>query len=491
MTSQAGREGARAVALFLAVAAILTVARLALLWTSEAGLHYDEAQYWAWARTPAWGYFSKPPMVAWLIALVEPVCGSGAACVRSPAPLLWAGTALATFGIAAALFGTRVGVWAGWAALLAPGAVFSARILSTDVPLLLFWALALLAWVRLRAGGGVGWAALLAAALGLGLLSKYAMLYFYGCAIVAAVVDPASRAALRRPVVAAALVAGLAALIPNLLWNLDHDGATVRHTAANAAGGGLSLGVGDALEFLAAQFALAGPVILTGLILAAVRPRAAETRLLLAFSLPIFLAVTGVALVTRAHGNWAATALIATFVLGTAHLLARGRRGWLAGGLVVGAAVQGLLFWADGNAARLSVMGQAPFAVTLGWEATARAVADAARAEGAVAVVTERRRDAAALTYHLRADALPVLAWPGPGGVPDDHFQMSVPVTGREAGPLLVVAGCADPARIASAGQGAVPLGPREVATGPGETRTLWLFRIDRARPGQRPPDCP
>jgi len=476
---------------FLAAVAALTALRLAMLWVSTAGLHYDEAQYWVWAGTPAWGYFSKPPMVAWLIALAEPVCGSGAACVRSPAPLMWAGTALATFGIGAALFDRRGGVWAGWAALLAPGAAFSARILSTDVPLLLFWALALLAWVRLRAGGGAGWAALLAGALGLGLLSKYAMLYFYGCVLVATLVDPASRRALTRPGVVAGLLAGLTALIPNLVWNLEHGGATVRHTAANASGGGLSVGLADGLEFVAAQFAVAGPVVLTGLILATVRPRTSEARLLLAFSLPIFLLVTGVALLTRAHGNWAATALIATFVLGTAHLLARGRRGWLAGGLALGAAVQAGLFVADASAARLSIAGQAPYAVTLGWEATAREVAEAAREEGAVAVVTERRRDAAALTYHLRDDGLPVLAWPGPGGVPDDHFQMTVPVTGREAGPLLVVAGCAAPDRIAAAAQGVIALGPREVATGPGETRTAWLFRVDRARPGLRPPDCP
>jgi len=476
---------------FLAAVAALTALRLGMLWASTAGLHYDEAQYWVWAQDPAWGYFSKPPMVAWLVALAEPVCGSGAACVRSPAPLLWAGTALAIFGIGAVLFGKRVGVWAGWAALLAPGAAFSARILSTDVPLLLFWALALLAWVRLRAGGGAGWAALLAAALGLGLLSKYAMLYFCGCVAVAAVVDPASRRALMRPAVAAALAVGLAALLPNVLWNLEHGGATVRHTAANASGGGLSLGLGDGLEFLAAQFALAGPVILTGVILAAVRPRTAETRLLLAFSLPILLVVTGVALLTRAHGNWAATALVATFVLGTAHLLKRARRGWLAGGLALGAAAQAGLFLADANAARLMIAGRAPYSVTLGWEATARAVAEAARAQGAVAVVTERRRDAAALTYHLRDADLPVLAWPGPGGVPDDHFQMSMPLTGREAGPLLVVAGCTDPGRIVAAANGVVALGPRQVATGPDETRTVWLFGADRSRPGLRPPDCP
>lgn len=444
-----------------------------------------------WAQHPAWGYFSKPPMVAWMIAAAEGACGSGAACVRSPAPLFWAGTALATYSIGARLFDRRTGVWAGWAALLAPGAAFSARILSTDVPLLLFWALALLAWVRLRAGGDARWAALLAAALGLGLLSKYAMLYFYGAAAIAAMVDPKSRVVVRRPAVWPALAAGLLALIPNVLWNLDHGGATVKHTAANASGGGLSLGLGDGLGFIATQFGLAGPVVLAGLILAARRPKTAETRLLLTFSLPVFLLVTIVAFLTRAHGNWAATALIATFVLGSAHLLRAGRTRWLAAGLIFGAAIQILLFVADSGAATLKLPGRSPYAVTLGWEAEARVIADAARGQGAVAVVTERRREAAALTYHLRDVDLPVLAWPGAGGVPDDHFQMTVPVTGAERGPLLVVAGCEDLVRLRAAARRVAPLGKREVATAPGQTRTFWLFRVEGPLPGARPADCP
>lgn len=480
------------VLIFLGLTAALTLLRLLFLTLAATDLHYDEAQYWAWAQTPAWGYFSKPPMVAWLIALAEPVCGSSEACVRSPAPLIWAGTALATFGIGATLFGARAGVWAGLAALLAPGAAFSARLMSTDVPLLLFWALALLALVRLRAGGGRGWLVLLAAALGLGLLSKYAMLYFLGGLAVAAIVDGETRQLVRRPGLWIALAVGSTALIPNLLWNLEHGGATLRHTADNATGGGLTPGLNDGLAFLAAQFALAGPVILTGLVLAALRPRTAETRLLLAFSLPVLLAVTGVAFLTRAHGNWAATALIATFVIGSAHLAATNRRAWLVGGLVAGAALQGLLFWIDVTAREATFAGQTPQASVMGWADLGAAVARVARAEGAVAIVTERRREAAAMSYYARSATLPVLAWPGPGGVPDDHFQMTVPLTGREAGPVLAVATCADPARFGHAYDRVTPRGRVEVPAGPGATRAVWLFRLEGPRgPVSRPADCP
>jgi len=92
------------------------------------------------------------------------VCGTGEACVRAPSTLVWAVTAAAVAGVGATLHDRAVSFWTGLSALLAPGAAYSARIISTDAPLLGFWSLALLAFVRLRAGDGWGWGALLAAA---------------------------------------------------------------------------------------------------------------------------------------------------------------------------------------------------------------------------------------------------------------------------------------------------------------------------------------
>src|SRR5262249_39585728 len=46
----------------------LTLARIAALSGSVVDLFPDEAQYWAWSREWAFGYFSKPPLLAWVIA---------------------------------------------------------------------------------------------------------------------------------------------------------------------------------------------------------------------------------------------------------------------------------------------------------------------------------------------------------------------------------------------------------------------------------------
>ena len=32
-------------------------------------LHFDEAQYWSWSKDLEWGYFSKPPVLAWIISI--------------------------------------------------------------------------------------------------------------------------------------------------------------------------------------------------------------------------------------------------------------------------------------------------------------------------------------------------------------------------------------------------------------------------------------
>ena len=132
----------------------LTVVRLIGLRFSTVDLFFDEAQYWAWSREPAFGYFSKPPLLAWIIAVAEQVCGSSEACIRAPAPILYFGTSLLVYAVARQLYDARVAFFAALSIALATGAVFSARIISTDVPLLFFWALALLAYVKLLDDGG-------------------------------------------------------------------------------------------------------------------------------------------------------------------------------------------------------------------------------------------------------------------------------------------------------------------------------------------------
>ena len=476
-------------ALIGAVAA-LTAVRLIGLWNAHVDLYVDEAQYWTWSRDLAWGYFSKPPFLAWMIATAEPLCGSSAACVRAPSTLSWAITTLAVFAIARTLGGRTAAWWAGLGVLLAPGAAFSARIASTDAPLLMFWALAVLAFLRLRAGGGRGWLVLLAASLGLGLLSKYAMIYLLPCLAIGALVDPGSRRTLRRPAVWLAIGGGLLIFSPNLIWNALNGAVTFQHTADNARGEGLGLDLGGGLEFIAAQFLLAGPVALAGVAVAVARAPALdrEARLMLALSLPVLLGLTVLAFLGRAHANWAATALIAVWVL-SGLLFARWRlRIWPAAGLMVGLGLQGLLLVADAHANRFTLLGREPYERVQGWSNLSAAVASRAHAQGLATVIAETRADAAQLTYSLRDTRLKVRVWPAPSGRgPEHYYEMARTLDASDADrPALLVTACPDLDRLTAARR----LAPVTVSTGPTGRRTRYLFIVAGA-PDHRPAPCP
>src|SRR5437868_6982633 len=74
-----------------------------------------------------------------------------------------------------------------------PGVVFSSRIISTDVPMLFWWALALLAYVKLLRAADWRWAFVLGLAIGFGMLAKYAMAYFLAGMVLAALFDRGAR----------------------------------------------------------------------------------------------------------------------------------------------------------------------------------------------------------------------------------------------------------------------------------------------------------
>ncbi|HCY54966.1 MAG TPA: glycosyl transferase, partial [Oceanicaulis sp.] len=45
---------------------VLLAARIAGLMINPSSLYADETQYWVWSRDLDWGYFSKPPLIAWI-----------------------------------------------------------------------------------------------------------------------------------------------------------------------------------------------------------------------------------------------------------------------------------------------------------------------------------------------------------------------------------------------------------------------------------------
>lgn len=484
-TASGANRDVRPAAAFAAIVAALTLVRLVGLHLSVVDLFFDESQYWAWAQAPAFGYFSKPPLLAWIIAAAQAACGASEACIRAPAPLLHAATALVIYALARRLFDSRTAFWSGLAYLLAPGIVFSARIISTDVPLLFCWAVALLAFVELRRAPRWSWAVVLGAALGFGMLAKYAMIYFLACAALAAMLDAPSRRLWRtwQPWVALAIAA--AVMAPNLAWNAANGFVTLKHTGDNARGTGLTFSVVHVAEFLASQFAVMGVVTFGMFLVMLVRPRRylrdGDARMLMSFALPPVAIIAATAFLTRANANWAAPAVVAMTVLGTAALVAENRRAWLTATVVIGLAVQAALLAGDRFADRVSIPGirnGEVYARTMGWRHLGDDVAAAAAAHGAHGIAADTRDLVASLIYYTRAGGLPVFSWPL-SAVPGHEFDISRPLTAASPRPVLFVTECDRPARLAAQFGNVTPLGPVTMVRGATARRRFALFLLD------------
>jgi 4-amino-4-deoxy-L-arabinose transferase-like glycosyltransferase len=474
----------RRFAVCLIILVAVTVVRLIGLAFSQVDLFFDESQYWAWSRELAAGYFSKPPLLAWLIAGAESVCGSTEACIRAPAPVLYLGTCLVSYAIAKTLYDETTAFWAALLMAFTAGLAFSSRIISTDVPLLLCWALALLAYVKLWQGGDWRWGVLLGVSFGLGMLAKYAMIYFVLGIAGAALIDRDARALLRAPALWLAAAIGIALVVPNAIWVAQNGFVTLSHVGHNIQGEGASFSVLRGLEFVASQFGVFGPVIFSVLLIVCVRMFKPDIgradRLMLCFAIPTLVLVTVTAFVTRANANWAAPAFISANVLAAAVLVRQAAWRWIAFSIALGVVAQVALLIGDANARRLSIPWISKpdiYARTMGWSALGDEVAKLARATGARTIAAQQRDVVASLLYYQRDTGRPVLSWPA-GAVASHQFDITRRLTAAAPDPVLFITWCQSPDAFARHYRSVEPAGRLEARSGPTTSRSYYAFKL-------------
>lgn len=314
---------------------LLTSVRLIWLKFTGLGLAPDEAQYWFWSKNLEWGFYSKPPMIAVLINLSSRICGDSEACIRTGSPLLYFFTSMVVYGIGKELFNTRVGLWAAATFATLPAVFLSSALMSTDPILLLFWSLALYAFIGALRRDTWGLWIIVGGFAGLGMLSKYNMLVFLLSAVVFLLWAPAERKLLFSRKFWVAGVIAFMIWLPNLIWNLEHGLVSFYHTADLAGTTSVSLfNFTGLLKFFASQLAVFGPILFCAFLYSCFQllrqpNKQVEYKLLLTFSLIFLILIMLVALKSRAHANWAAPAYIAASVLVCAYLLERNKIGLL------------------------------------------------------------------------------------------------------------------------------------------------------------------
>jgi hypothetical protein len=304
----------------------------------------DEAHYWDWSRNPDWSYYSKGPLVAYLIragcAVAGPLSarltGTEMLAVRLPAVLCGSLLLLSLYILTVQVWkreGLAVLVVAF--ALTLPVIAAGSTLMTIDAPYSCCWGWALvLGYQAVFRGSRWAWP-LLGLVVGLGILAKYTMVLFAPSLGLFLLTSAEQRRLLLRPGLwVGAAVAALSAA-PILVWNAGHEWVSFRHISGLAgADNGLSwLGP---LKFAGMQFGLLLGFwfVVWARAMVAHRPwieTRPEARFLWWMSAPMFLVFFGFGLKTGGgEPNWPVTAYLSGIVLAVPWLLRElhAARGW-------------------------------------------------------------------------------------------------------------------------------------------------------------------
>jgi 4-amino-4-deoxy-L-arabinose transferase-like glycosyltransferase len=484
----------------------------------------DETYYWEWSRRLEGGYFDHPPGIALLIAGGVRLFGSTELGVRAGPALAAVLTHAAAVCCAWQLAGRGTGgaVAARRAAQLVtllPVATLGLVLATPDAVLFASTMVALLAVERalaspLRSAASLGWWTLAGVALGAAFVAKYtAVLLPFGL-VVACLLHPALRPRFREPGPWLAGVTALLMFAPVVAWNAFNDWASFRFQLGHgfnpsARGNPLS----RELEMIGGQAGLASP-ILFGLMATVVwlalrdgwRGRAqraptdlATRRFALAMVAIVPLGFFAISAWRRSvEANWPAMIYPgAMMLLATSDRpFTRGR--WWRGGLVL-AAVLLLAVAAQAWTPWLPLPPRRdPIARAHGWRDLAAAV-DSARVDpflvGTVDrfVVADRYQDASELAFHLEGQ--PTVFAFNLGGRTNQYDIWKTIWASVHPGDGLVAVFDANEkgdslATVVGGWFAETRQGARVSLTRDGgevTSRRIWLYRIARTMPRERP----
>jgi hypothetical protein len=255
------------------VIATVMVAQVAfLLWGCDWDLCNDEAEYWAWSRRLDWSYYTRGPLIAWLIrlsttlfgGLSERLTGSPMLACRLPAVLLGGLTAWGIFRLGELTTGSRrAAVLAVLVLPAIPVLVVGGVLITSDTPLACCWVWGAV-WIfrGLQSGEIRHW--LIAGLIGaLGVWTKYSFLALpASVGLFLLLSRPHRRQLWRRPFWLMSIVCVALGLLPIVIWNAQHGWAGTNQLADRV---GLSSrsswgSISPVLHFLVGEVAALGIV---------------------------------------------------------------------------------------------------------------------------------------------------------------------------------------------------------------------------------------
>src|ERR1035438_4838683 len=257
----------------LAIAAAVAVGHI--LTNSQYGFHRDELQFLSDARHLDWGFVAYPPLTPFLEHIGLALFGLSLVGLRLFSVLAQAIIILASGLMARDLGGSRLAqVTAALAVALSPLPIFEATEFQYTSFEMLWWVL--IAWftIRLLKSENPRWWLAIGAIVGMGLLTKYSVVFYVAGILTGVVLTPARRY-LKSGWFWGGIALALFIFLPNFLWLVRHDFISyhfLQHIHARDVAEGRAEGFLKG-QFLACANPWAAPLWLAGLVAFLRNPR--------------------------------------------------------------------------------------------------------------------------------------------------------------------------------------------------------------------------
>lgn len=186
----------------------------------------DEAYYWVWSQHMQWSFYDHPPVVAWLMWLGQKI-SFFPGMVRWPGVLLGHATLALWLLILKPFFTEEQRIYWLLLALLSPLVGGTNLLITPDLPLLFFNALALYVFYLWRKDPQWYWSVAFGLSVGLGFSSKYVMVLFVVSLLPLIVLSQQVRNPFFRqfPLIVLGFALGT---LPVWLWNILNDFVSIR-----------------------------------------------------------------------------------------------------------------------------------------------------------------------------------------------------------------------------------------------------------------------
>ena len=209
----------------------LVLVKLALhLYTNTLwGFHRDEFLYLSLGHHLDWGYWSNPPLIGWVSALLQATLGESLFAIRLFPMLVSCGLLALVVLMARELGAGRYGQFlAGAAMLLTPANLRPGMLFQPVMPDIFFWALLAYLVVRYINTEQQRYILFFGLVFGLSFLNKYSTGFALIGMAAALLLSPYRRMLWSRPAALAALAA-LVLILPNLIWQYQYGFPVVAH----------------------------------------------------------------------------------------------------------------------------------------------------------------------------------------------------------------------------------------------------------------------